>query len=247
MKGWIIFSIIAFCSIIVISKIAKLILRIPKVNGYLGEKKVNRVIKRQLSENEKILNDYRFKAKDGKTVQIDHIVIKTTGIFVIETKNYSGVIKGKENQLEWTQISKANKKYKFYNPTKQNESHIPNLIHHLQQNLTVKSLVVFPKADIKSLEKIPNVCNLKELKIILRKKSTTVLSEIQIEDLYNVLITKKENITDKEHIKNIEQIPEDIKNDICPRCKSQLVIRQGKNGYFKGCSNYPNCTFTKKI
>ena len=247
MKGWIIFSIIAFCSIIVIDKITKLILRIPKVNGYLGEKRVSRIIKRQLKENEKILNDYRFKTRDGKTVQIDHIIIKTNGIFVIETKNYTGIIKGKESQLEWTQISRANKKYKLYNPVKQNENHIHKLIHHLQQNLTVKSLVVFTKADIKSLENIPNVCNLKEMKIILEEKSTTTLNKNQIEDLYNILITRKENIKDKEHIKNIKIMQENIKNDICPHCKVALIIKIGKNGYFKGCSNYPNCKFTKKI
>ena len=30
----------------------------------------------------------------------------------------------------------------------------------------------------------------------------------------------------------------------CPQCKSAMVKRQGKNGIFWGCSNYPSCKFT---
>lgn len=34
---------------------------------------------------------------------------------------------------------------------------------------------------------------------------------------------------------------------ICPHCNVKLVVRNGKNGKFYGCPNYPNCTYTKKI
>ena len=45
-----------------------------------------------------------------------------------------------------------------------------------------------------------------------------------------------------------------MKNDIelkrniykCPKCGSRLVPRSGQYGKFMGCSNYPNCKFTKK-
>ncbi|MFO8066485.1 MAG: topoisomerase DNA-binding C4 zinc finger domain-containing protein [Bacteroidales bacterium] len=29
-------------------------------------------------------------------------------------------------------------------------------------------------------------------------------------------------------------------------CGGRLVIRNGKNGSFYGCSNFPNCKFTQK-
>lgn len=32
----------------------------------------------------------------------------------------------------------------------------------------------------------------------------------------------------------------------CPQCNGKLVERRGKYGRFLGCSNYPNCKFTKK-
>ena len=34
---------------------------------------------------------------------------------------------------------------------------------------------------------------------------------------------------------------------ICPKCGSKLIIRDGKNGKFIGCTNYPKCRFTKNI
>jgi restriction system protein len=33
----------------------------------------------------------------------------------------------------------------------------------------------------------------------------------------------------------------------CPKCKSKLVLRTGKNNEFYGCSNYPKCTYTASI
>jgi len=39
----------------------------------------------------------------------------------------------------------------------------------------------------------------------------------------------------------------DIDNNICPRCHSSLVLREGMYGEFYGCSNYPKCKFIKKI
>ena len=36
-------------------------------------------------------------------------------------------------------------------------------------------------------------------------------------------------------------------NMICPKCGSKLIIRDGKNGKFIGCTNYPKCRFTKNM
>ena len=35
--------------------------------------------------------------------------------------------------------------------------------------------------------------------------------------------------------------------DICPKCGSKTIYRYGKFGKFIGCSNYPDCDFTKQI
>ena len=53
----------------------------------------------------------------------------------------------------------------------------------------------------------------------------------------------------KEHIKNIQNSIKEKDNLraslVCPRCNSQLVLRDGKYGKFYGCSNYPYCKFTE--
>lgn len=38
-----------------------------------------------------------------------------------------------------------------------------------------------------------------------------------------------------------------ILNNICPYCNNKLITKNGKNGEFIGCSNYPYCKFTLSI
>jgi len=42
------------------------------------------------------------------------------------------------------------------------------------------------------------------------------------------------------------EIIENKEIEVCPTCGGKLVARKGKFGEFEGCSNYPNCRFTKK-
>ncbi|MFC1691002.1 DNA topoisomerase I [Nanoarchaeota archaeon] len=50
-------------------------------------------------------------------------------------------------------------------------------------------------------------------------------------------------ITDKEEVK---EVTEDLK-DPCPKCGSELVLRQSLYGKFIGCSKYPKCRYIKTI
>lgn len=47
----------------------------------------------------------------------------------------------------------------------------------------------------------------------------------------------------------IEEVPESSKPTIrvCPSCRSELVLRRGKNGQFYGCSSYPKCRHTENL
>lgn len=42
------------------------------------------------------------------------------------------------------------------------------------------------------------------------------------------------------------KIPEEVTDEICPKCGRRLVVRHGRFGTFLGCQGYPECTFTKK-
>ncbi|PIJ49133.1 hypothetical protein BL250_14380 [Erwinia sp. OLTSP20] len=37
------------------------------------------------------------------------------------------------------------------------------------------------------------------------------------------------------------------KNELCPRCGAELVIRSGKHGAFLGCSHYPQCDYIRPL
>ena len=51
----------------------------------------------------------------SKTTQIDHIVVSIYRIFVLETKNYTGLVYGTDYSKSWTHFIKSNE-YKFMNP-----------------------------------------------------------------------------------------------------------------------------------
>lgn len=55
-------------------------------------------------------------------------------------------------------------------------------------------------------------------------------------------LDKIETVT--ESIASVDHTAEDL---VCGWCGGKLVLRKGKYGDFYGCSNYPNCKFTKKI
>lgn len=39
-------------------------------------------------------------------------------------------------------------------------------------------------------------------------------------------------------------IPKEL---VCPRCKGELVRREGRYGSFYGCSNFPSCRYTRNV
>ena len=75
---------------------------------------------------------------DGGYAQIDVLMIHETGIHVFECKNYKGWIFGSENNMYWYQTlstgMKSIHKEQFYNPIKQNKTHINALSNYLNLN-----------------------------------------------------------------------------------------------------------------
>lgn len=53
------------------------------------------------------------------------------GVFVFESKNYSGWIFGSEGQRQWTQALNKVTKTRFYNPIMQNAAHVRALSRRL--------------------------------------------------------------------------------------------------------------------
>lgn len=222
----------------------------PKFRGFMGEFWVKSELVKLPKDKYIILNDIMIKDDKG-THQIDHLVLSEFGIFVIEMKNYYGLIKGKEFDYKWCQYLGKNK-YFFINPIHQNYGHIKSLANLL--NLDEKFFIFVicfsnqAKIDVKSSSIVTQVDYLKDE--ILKYNESIIDNDIK--ELSNIIISN--NLEDKrlrkQHVKDIRtKINNDKElesNMICPKCSNKLVERNGKYGKFIGCSNYPKCKYIKK-
>lgn len=221
-------------------------LNTPHGKGWVGETRVKWVIKKTKPGERYVINNLMLQPEEGKTSQIDHVLINRKGIFVIETKNYAGRIYGKESQQEWTQTLNYGKvKHKLYNPIKQNKTHIYHVSNALSEAHRITSAVVFVQGNVQYIE-APGVYSLSGLKKLIKKGKNT-LTEAQMERAYNDLTNANASVRTSEHIRNIQAMQKGITNNVCPRCGRVLVRRKGKGADFLGCEGYPACRFTKPI
>ena len=90
--------------------------------GNKGEQKVIDILKKDKSFHKVINNATFFSEKSEMSHQIDHILLHTHGVFIIETKNYFGKIVSDTGEPFWFKIVK-DKKEIISNPINQNKSH----------------------------------------------------------------------------------------------------------------------------
>lgn len=84
---------------------------------------------------------------NGKTFEIDIVMFHPKGLFVIESKNYSGWIFGNESNKQWTQTLPAGRrrshKERFYNPIMQNATHISAIRKYIDDTIPTYSVIAF--------------------------------------------------------------------------------------------------------
>lgn len=106
-----------------------------------------------------IFHDLCVIKNNKEFAQIDVVIATTEGIIVIEVKDYSGWLFGSGNQSQWTQVlAYGKRKYRFYNPIKQNNSHINTLNNQLRQfrNIPFFSIIVFyGDCELKEINYVP--------------------------------------------------------------------------------------------
>ena len=234
-----------------LKKITKKIFQptINNIKGKVGEAKVDRKLNPLIfgKTEHRQINNLILIDSNNKTHQIDHIEIRENGIFCIETKNYIGWIFGSKTQEKWTQTLYTGEKHQFYNPIKQNKSHIYHLSQALDKKYRINSVIVMvnDNADKIDCDYVVNLCDLKSY---LRGFNNGVYYSIEeMDEIYNKLLSINNiKISNKAHVENIKKTQDEIKEGICPRCGGKLVERSGKYGNFTGCSNYPTCKFILK-
>lgn len=241
------------CVVVIVAAVMAVVFgqrnRNPSAKGKHGERRVADILGSTVPGEQYVINDLLFSAGEGQSCQIDHVYINKHGIWVIETKNYSGKIYGNTNANEWTQyLAHGRTKNKFYNPIKQNQTHIYRLSDYLGVRGIFNNVVVFmPGADISAVK--ADVYTTRQLASIKYAKTQTTLSVEDMERFYAQLLQLKgaTTVSEQEHIDNIHEAQAKIAKGICPRCGGKLILRKGQYGKFYGCSNYPKCKYTKNI
>lgn len=116
--------------------------------GVVGENTTRQLI-RHLPGNYIAVSNVRIEF-EGSTSELDMIVVGPTGVFVIETKNYSGSIVGKVEDTNWKRAKRIeygqNYAASFYSPVKQVATHAYRLSKFLKKNkifVWVQGLVYF--------------------------------------------------------------------------------------------------------
>ena len=156
---------------------------------------------------------------DGTTTEIDVILLHDSGIYVFESKNYSGWIFGNENQKNWTQTLPAGRgkshKTQFLNPIIQNKVHLKYLKGYLKDfsEVPLFSYIVFSdRCTLKNItltSKEHFVINRYNILKAVRENVKTVgvpYSKDTLDAIYEKLypLTQADNELKLEHIKNIE-------------------------------------------
>lgn len=179
------------------------------LKGFIGELKLRFFMYLLLGSKYKTLTNITIKLPDNKTSQIDHIVVSPYGIFVVETKNYKGVITPNEYTGYWTQ-GFTRKKYKFYSPIKQNNGHISSLKYLLKNKqypfINIVSFVGKATFKTASLPAGVAIGIWGTIRLIKRHRDK-VISIAEVEEI-TALIEKRRmpnnRHTNKLHIKNVK-------------------------------------------
>lgn len=178
----------------------------PEFKGWFGEKIVeNRLENRLDSENYQHLHDLIIPSQYG-TTQIDHIVISIYGIFVIETKNYSGWIFGNAKHSYWTQVL-FKYKNRFQNPLHQNQYHIKSLASLLKLPINYFHNIVVFSGDYEFKTHLPdNVLNISKLDSYIMSYQIPLLNKQQIQNITRTLQQDTFQSTPAKKAQHIQQL-----------------------------------------
>lgn len=150
----------------------------------------------KLKGHYKLMTNLYLPKNDGSTTEIDVLMISEKGIYVFESKNYSGWIFGDEKYKNWVQTLPNKQKEHFFNPVWQNNTHMNALksVLEMDDHKQFKSYIIFSERC--TLKKIhvtsPNVKVIKRNDLIPIMKSDirnqlNILTPFEVERLYHKL------------------------------------------------------------
>lgn len=234
--------------------------------GLKGEKEIEFCLK-NANIGMYVLHDINLEI-DGLSAQIDYIVITPAKCYLIECKNMIGNITIDNNGQFIREYTINGKKVKkaIESPLRQSERHREVLLKISNSNN--KSIIDRIRFDEKIFENYHKtiVVFANNSGILYNKYAPKEFKQkvIRSDELVNYIKKDLDNSDYKESQRAMEKyanaflkvhVEKEIDYEslykvddiICPQCGGKLVERNGKYSKFIGCSNYPKCTFTKKM
>ena len=222
----------------------------PTRKGARGERIVASRLREGLPEEYQILNDTYLPLPDGTTTQIDHIVVSQYGIFVVETKNYSGWIFANENSAKWTQTI-YHCKHTFQNPIRQNYRHICALSSNLKIPKDYFTSVVAFTGDCEFRTLMPDgVVYSRNAAKHIRSFTKPQIKPEQVPRIVSAILAWQGTIAEERkaaHVENLKASHRAISSSAavpkCPHCGGDMVLRHRRSdgAAFYGCRSYPRC------
>ena len=180
--------------------------------GWLGEMVLHWKLKHVLDQQQYIvMHDIMLPTEEGTTTQIDHIVVSQWGIFVIETKTYSGTIYGKKGEPQWTvKYHFRRKGFPRQNPLRQNYKHIATLAECLGIGQEYfKTIVAFANSAKFGKELPPEVMHIRDVVEYIREKSTeAIIPQEQIREVADAIVAWQNTLSHAQkaaHVANLRK------------------------------------------
>ena len=146
--------------------------------GSYGEYLTYRELEHFEAYGAKFLFNLYVPKENGEMTEIDLLMVCPSGVFVFESKNYSGWIFGREEQKNWCQTLPAgrgrSKKFYFYNPIMQNRAHVKHLRALLADQIPLHSIIVFSDRCVLKNISITS----KDVHVVKRHNLNAVVTEI---------------------------------------------------------------------
>lgn len=173
----------------------------------IGEAKVAEIISSHFERPNTLLNNITLEMEEG-TTQIDHVLVAEAGIYVIETKHYSGWLFGGPDQGQWTQVI-YKVKTKFKNPIHQNYGHVKALqsLFSLPDDAFISVVVFTGSAEFKS-DLGPCVVQLDQLIDFLKQQRPVLFDERKIAYIVGRIEMKRRRWsmeTDEYHLESVRR------------------------------------------
>lgn len=158
--------------------------------GRIGEKIIYDRLSSYEQTGARFLFNVYLNKENGKTSEVDVIMLHSSGIYVFESKQYSGWIFGSANQKTWTQTLNKNTKEKFYNPLFQNRTHIKYLTATLPEQV--------PSTAYRSIIVFSDNCQLKTK--IDSSDTEVVIQQVSLQTTINSMSCKTPNLLTQEQV-----------------------------------------------